>query len=106
MQDTIVVNKSRMEYMILVAIELLHMDGQHWQIAQAADPKQQAAVLPSDMIAPITENQIPFTTVTIEDRLLFTKKSIHLLIFLSFVFIRESKQQRTKNSKKSAGKTQ
>ena len=29
--------------------------GQHWQMAQAADPKQQAAVLPREMMAPITK---------------------------------------------------
>ena len=28
--------------------------GQHWQMAHAADPKQQAAVLPREMMAPIT----------------------------------------------------
>ena len=28
--------------------------GQHWQMAQAADPKQQAAVLPREMMVPIT----------------------------------------------------
>ena len=27
-------------YMILLAMEELHMLGQHWQIAQAAEPKQ------------------------------------------------------------------
>ena len=29
-----------MTHMILLAMELLHMLGQHWQIAQAAEPKQ------------------------------------------------------------------
>jgi len=42
-----------MAYMILLAIELLHMLGQQLQIAQAADPKQQAAVLPREIIAPM-----------------------------------------------------
>ena len=32
--------------MILVAMELLHTEGQQLQMAQAAEPKQQAAVLP------------------------------------------------------------
>ena len=31
----------------------LQVLGQHWQMAHAADPKQQAAVLPSEMMAPI-----------------------------------------------------
>ena len=29
-----------LSYMILLAMEELHMLGQHWQMAQAADPKQ------------------------------------------------------------------
>lgn len=33
----------------------LHELGQHWQMAQAADPKQQAAVLPREIMAPITK---------------------------------------------------
>ena len=33
---------------------LLQELGQHWQMAHAADPKQQAAVLPREMMAPIT----------------------------------------------------
>ena len=44
-----------MEYMILLAMELLHMLGQQLQMAQAAEPKQQAAVLPREMIAPIVQ---------------------------------------------------
>ena len=31
----------------------LQVLGQHWQMAQAAEPKQQAAVLPREMMAPI-----------------------------------------------------
>jgi len=42
-----------MAYMSLLAMELLHMLGQQLQIAQAAEPKQQAAVLPREMMAPI-----------------------------------------------------
>ena len=34
---------------------LLQELGQHWQMAQAAEPKQQAAVLPSEMMAPMVE---------------------------------------------------
>ena len=34
---------------------LLQELGQHWQMAQAAEPKQQAAVLPSEMMAPILQ---------------------------------------------------
>ena len=34
---------------------LLQELGQHWQMAQAAEPKQQAAVLPSEMMAPMME---------------------------------------------------
>jgi len=56
MQHTTVVNNNKMAYMILLAMELLHILGQHWQIAQAAEPKQQAAVLPREMIAPILNN--------------------------------------------------
>jgi len=53
MHDTTVVNSSRIEYMILEAMELLHIEGQQLQIAQAAEPKQHAAVLPNEIIAPI-----------------------------------------------------
>ena len=35
--------------MILVAMELLHTEGQQLQMAQAAEPKQQAAVLPKPL---------------------------------------------------------
>ena len=41
--------------MILEAMLLLQVLGQHWQMAQAAEPKQQAAVLPRDIIAPILD---------------------------------------------------
>ena len=34
---------------------LLQELGQHWQMAQAAEPKQQAAVLPSEMMAPMLQ---------------------------------------------------
>ena len=72
-QHTMVVRSSSSAYMILVIIVLsvalrtvysavTHLEatlelqelGQHWQMAQAADPKQQAAVLPREMMAPIT----------------------------------------------------
>ena len=53
MQQTTVVSSSRMAYMILLAMELLHMLGQQLQMAQAAEPKQQAAVLPREIMAPI-----------------------------------------------------
>ena len=46
-----------LSYMILLAMEELHMLGQHWQMAQAAEPKQQAAVLPSEMMAPMLRTQ-------------------------------------------------
>ena len=36
---------------------LLQELGQHWQMAQAAEPKQQAAVLPSEMMAPMMERE-------------------------------------------------
>ena len=36
---------------------LLQELGQHWQMAQAAEPKQQAAVLPSEMMAPMLQTQ-------------------------------------------------
>ena len=39
--------------MILLAMLELQEEGQQLQMAQAADPKQQAAVLPSEIIAPI-----------------------------------------------------
>ena len=39
----------------LDAMLLLQELGQHWQMAQAAEPKQQAAVLPSEMMAPMME---------------------------------------------------
>jgi len=52
-QQTTVERRRSMAYMILLAMELLHMLGQHWQMAQAACPKQQAAVLPRDMMPPI-----------------------------------------------------
>ena len=55
MQHTTVVNNNRMAYMILLAMELLHILGQQLQIAQAAEPKQQAAVLPREIIAPIVK---------------------------------------------------
>jgi len=53
MQQTTVLRSNRIAYMILLAMELLHMLGQHLQMAQAADPKQQAAVLPREIMAPI-----------------------------------------------------
>jgi len=58
MQQMTVVTNRRMAYMILLAMEELHMLGQHWQIAHAADPKQQAAVLPREMMAPIVDSLI------------------------------------------------
>merc|ERR1719325_67358 len=57
MQHTTVVSSSRIAYMILDAMLLLQELGQHWQMAQAAEPKQQAAVLPSEMMAPILHLQ-------------------------------------------------
>lgn len=73
MQHTMVVSSSSSAYMILVIIVLVspsgqctvavtHLEatlelqelGQHWQMAHAADPKQQAAVLPREIMAPIT----------------------------------------------------
>ena len=39
----------------LDAMLLLQELGQHWQMAQAAEPKQQAAVLPSEMMAPMLQ---------------------------------------------------
>ena len=73
MQHTMVVSSSSSAYMILVIMVLsvalspvyravTHLEatlelqelGQHWQMAHAADPKQQAAVLPREMMAPIT----------------------------------------------------
>jgi len=47
--------------MILLAMELLHMLGQQLQIAQAAEPKQQAAVLPREIIAPILTPEDSFS---------------------------------------------
>ena len=41
----------------LDAMLLLQELGQHWQMAQAAEPKQQAAVLPSEMMAPMLQTQ-------------------------------------------------
>ena len=35
---------------------LLQLLGQHWQMAQAAEPKQQAAVLAREMMAPILQS--------------------------------------------------
>ena len=55
MQQTTVVSSSMMAYMILLAMELLHMLGQQLQMAQAAEPKQQAAVLPREIMAPIAD---------------------------------------------------
>ena len=37
---TVCVVRLLLSYMILLAMEELHMLGQHWQMAQAADPKQ------------------------------------------------------------------
>ena len=72
MQQTMVVSSSSSAYMILVIMlsvalsavyrAVTHLEatlelqelGQHWQMAHAADPKQQAAVLPREMMAPIT----------------------------------------------------
>jgi len=42
-----------MAYMMRLAMELLHILGQQLQMAHAAEPKQQAAVLPRDIIAPM-----------------------------------------------------
>jgi hypothetical protein len=58
MQQMTVVTNKRMAYMILLAMEELHMLGQHWQMAQAAEPKQHAAVLPREMMAPIVEHWV------------------------------------------------
>merc|ERR1719187_2366653 len=57
MQQTTVVRRSRMAYINLEAMLLLQLLGQHWQMAQAAEPKQQAAVLPREMMAPIVQAQ-------------------------------------------------
>ena len=73
MQQTIVVSSSRMAYINLhntesvilpssslgtdlEAMLLLQLLGQHWQMAQAAEPKQQAAVLAREMMAPILQS--------------------------------------------------
>jgi len=56
MQHMTVVTNKRMAYMILLAMDELHMLGQHWQMAQAAEPKQHAAVLPREMMAPIVDH--------------------------------------------------
>jgi len=53
MQQIIMVMSNMMEYITLVVIELLHILGQQLHTAQAADPKQHAAELPREIIAPI-----------------------------------------------------
>ena len=47
--------KEQKDNLDLDAMLLLQELGQHWQMAQAAEPKQQAAVLPSEMMAPMVE---------------------------------------------------
>ena len=50
----------------LDAMLLLQELGQHWQMAQAAEPKQQAAVLPSEMMAPMLRTQWALGTTDLE----------------------------------------
>jgi len=53
MQQTTVVRSSKIAYIILEAMLLLQLLGQHEQIAQVADPRQHAAVPAREIIPPI-----------------------------------------------------